>query len=235
VSACDPNGGLLCSAPCLASLSEEDRQRLGRSARYRRIATGEYVYRQGDGARYVYFIRRGRVKVAQRSVDGKEVILGIYGPNDMLGCCGILGNVVFPCYAQAVEPTAIDFVPRDDFFALLCQKSSVAATLLQHMIARLRIAHRKMRSLAVEPAQRRVLAVLLEVGQKLGRVQGGQVYVPARFTRQQLAQMAGVTLETASRVITKLKRAGIIRTSRRELVVTQPTTAAQIAHEDKLI
>ena len=202
----------------LSSLSETDLERLRPHVRHRTVEKKEYVYYQGQGTEYLYFIRNGRVKVSQMS-NGKEVILGFHGRGDLLGCCGLVGDVCYPCYAEAVERTDAVFIPREAFHRLLSQVPCVAAELLGQMVSRLREAHCKIKSLALEPVEERVVAVLLELGEKFGSKENGKVVLPSHVTRQQISEMAGTTIETTSRTISKLRRLGLVECCKRSTIL----------------
>jgi CRP-like cAMP-binding protein len=197
------------TVPSLALLSEEEMEQLRPYLRHRTLVKGENVYRQGQGTDYLYFIRQGRIKVSQ-TANGRNVIVGFYGPSELLGCCGLVGDVCYPCYAQAIESATLVFISREAFERLLSGVPAVAAKLLSQMVSRLREAHCKMKSLALEPVEERVIAVLLELGEKFGNDQDGKVTLPAHITREQISEMAGTTIETTSRVISKLRQAGLV-------------------------
>ena len=202
----------------LASLSETELEQLRPHLCQRTVEKGEYVYHQGQGTEYLYFIRQGRVKVSQ-TANGKEMILGFYGPSELLGCCGLTGDVCYPCYAEAIQRTEVVFVPREAFQRLLSQVPSVAAELLGQMVSRLREAHCKIKSLALEPVEERVVAVLLELGEKFGSKENGKVVLPSHVTRQQISEMAGTTIETTSRTISKLRRLGLVECCKRSTIL----------------
>ncbi len=195
--------------PSLASLCEDEMERLRPYLRQRTLEKGENVYHQGQGTDYLYFIRQGRIKVSQ-TANGRNVIVGFYGTSELLGCCGLVGDVCYPCCAQAIEKATVVFISREEFDRLLSNVPTVAAKLLSQMVRRLREAHCKMKSLALEPVEERVIAVLLELGEKFGDEQDGKVTLPAHITREQISEMAGTTIETTSRVITKLRQAGLV-------------------------
>jgi|GEM_PF-3567466 len=195
--------------PALASLTDDELDRLRPHLRYRTLEKGEHVYQQGQGTEFLYFIRQGRIKVSQ-TANGKNVIVGFYGPSELLGCCGLVGDTCYPCCAQAIETAMLVFVSREVFHRLLSSVPTVAATLLSQMVSRLREAHCKMKSLALEPVEERVIGVLLELGEKIGERRDGKVTLPAKVTREQISEMAGTTIETTSRVIGKLRQAGLV-------------------------
>lgn len=197
------------TVPSLATLSDDEMDNLRPYLRHRTLAKGELVYHQGQGTDYLYFIRDGRIKVSQ-TANGRNVIVGFYGASELLGCCGLVGDVCYPCCAQAIEKSAVVFISREAFERLLSGVPAVAAKLLSQMVRRLREAHCKMKSLALEPVEERVIAVLLELGEKFGNEQDGKTTLPGHITREQISEMAGTTVETTSRVITKLRQAGLV-------------------------
>jgi len=197
------------TVPSLSLLSKAEMERLRPYVRHRTVEKGEHVYNQGQGTDYLYFIRKGRVKVTQ-TANGKNVIVGFYGKSELLGCCGLVGDVCYPCCGQAMERTDLVFISREAFQDLLSSVPAVAVELMSQMVSRLREAHCKMKSLALEPAQERVITVLLELGEKFGDSQNGKVALPSHVTREQISEMAGTTIETTSRVISKLRQSGLV-------------------------
>ncbi len=206
------------TVPSLSLLSDGEMERLRPHLRHRTIERREHVYHQGQGTDYLYFIRQGRVKVSQ-TANGKKVIVGFYGSSELLGCCGLVGDVCYPCCAEAIERTDLVFISRKAFHSILSNVPSVAAELLSQMVRRLRDAHGKMKSLALEPVEERVIAVLLELGEKFGVMQNGKVALPSDVTREQISEMAGTTIETTSRVISKLRKAGLVECPNRSTIL----------------
>jgi CRP-like cAMP-binding protein len=207
--------------PLLAGVADADFAALRPHIQSRQYQKGDFVYLQGQPADFLFFVCRGRVKVTQTSADGKQVILGFHGPNELVGCCGILGDVTFPCCARATEASDLIRVGRQGFLDLL-SRVPPAAAVLQSFVRRLREAHQRMRQLALEPVEQRIVAVLLDVGEKFGHRKNGVLCLPSKLTRQQIAELAGATLETASRVLSKLRRAGLVRCSRRDIILVDP-------------
>jgi CRP/FNR family transcriptional regulator len=75
---------------------------------------------------------------------------------------------------------------------------------------RLRVAHESIKSLAVEPVEPRLAATLLRLADREGRPSGMGVELPFHLTRQSLADMAGTTVETTIRVVSRWIRQGLV-------------------------
>ncbi|MCS6862919.1 MAG: Crp/Fnr family transcriptional regulator [Abditibacteriales bacterium] len=211
------------ASPLLAVLSEETLKQYCAVFHVRQLQAGEYLYFDGDAANTLTFIRTGRIKVTQVSSEGGEMIIGFFGEGDFVGCCCLLDTAKLPCSAQAVEPTEVICIAREDFLRMMNEHPALAVRTAQEITRRLRLAHTKMKNLALDPVEKRVVAALLELSERFGAdAKGGARVIPSRVTRLELAQMAGTTLESASRTMSKLKRAGLVRSSRNRTVLLSP-------------
>jgi CRP-like cAMP-binding protein len=194
----------------------------------RHYAADEWIYREGECARFFYLIRRGKVKIIRASVRGNEMIVGFYGHGDFIGCCCILADMKLPCTAQAVEPTEALIVSREDFHAMMRDYPDLAVRMLQETMLRLSRADNKMKELALERVDRRLVAALLELDMQFGtEMPDGARLIRLKVSRLELAEMAGTTLETTSRIMSKLKRAGWVQSSRERIVLVAPEALKQ--------
>jgi CRP-like cAMP-binding protein len=219
---------LLRASSLFSMLPDADLKRYGPLFHSRQYDAGESLYGEGKLADSLYLIRRGRVKVTRASADGKEMIIGFFGRGDFVGCCCVLNATRFPCTAQAAEPTEALCLSREAFLGIMRQHPDLAICALQEVTQRLRGAHDRMKNLALDPVERRVVAALLELDERFGTTtQNGARLLRTRVTRLELAQMAGTTLETASRTMSKLKRAGSIRSSRDGILLLSPQALAR--------
>lgn len=200
--------------------------------RWSRYDAGEWIYREGEAARSFYLIRRGRVKVIRTSVAGDEMILGFYGQGDFIGCCCMLGDMNLPCTARAIESTEMLCITREDFVAMVRDYPDLAVRMLQATMQRLLHADNKIKDLALERVDRRIIAALLELDEQFGRdMADGARAISLKISRLELAEMAGTTLETTSRVMSKLKRVGWVQTSQERIVLLAPKTLKQYCAE----
>jgi CRP/FNR family transcriptional regulator len=210
-------------APLFSALPDSALEQCSNAARPCQYASGECLYREDESADSLYIIRQGRVKITRSSAEGKELILGFFGRGDFVGCCCMLDQARLPCTAQAVEPTTALRIARADFLKLAGTYPPLAMGALQEVTRMLRGAHHKLQDLALNPVDKRIVTTLLDLDQRFGAdsLQGARV-IRCRITRQELAQLSGTTLESASRAMSKLKRAGWIRSSRRGIVLVSP-------------
>jgi len=189
-----------------SSLTAEEMAELAGLCRVRDIGTGEYVFMEGEAPHWLYMVAEGRVKVLKHSTQGKEFIISFFGPGEMFGEVAIFQDKPYPASAQAASELKVLAISREDFHAFLHSRPETVFRIIHVLSSRLRDAQVRLRDLAAERVEQRLARVLIMLVSRLGPV------LP--FTRQEIADMVGTTPETAIRLMSKLKDAGIIVSSR---------------------
>ncbi|MEW6142407.1 MAG: Crp/Fnr family transcriptional regulator [Chloroflexota bacterium] len=197
-----------------SGLAEYELGRLARMAVERRIKSGKYVFWEGDAPDWFYVVADGRIRVVKHSPSGKDFIIAFFGPGEMFGEVAVFQDRPYPASAQAAIDTTVIGIRKTDFLDFLKKNPSTAISIINVLGARLREAQARMKDLAAERAEQRLARVILMLYNKLGDC------LP--FTRQEIASMAGTTIETAIRVLSRLKGSGIIKSSRGRMTVAQP-------------
>jgi len=197
-----------------SGLNDDELSELAQLAIERSFASGEFVFWDGDAPEWFYMVATGRVKVLKYASSGKEFIIAFFDPGEMFGEVAVFENKPYPASAQAVADTSVLGINRENFLAFLSNRPEVALRIVSILGGRLRDAQGRLRDLAGERVEQRLARTLLMLSGKLG---------PALpFTRQEIADMAGTTTETAIRVMSRLKDGGIIRSVRgRTLVIDE--------------
>ena len=131
------------------------------------------------------------------------------GPGDPFGGIGVMERRTSPAAAQATEPSVIVRIPREPVVALAERYPSIIKEMALMVGRRLRDAHDSVRSLAVDPVEARLAATLLRLARE-GRKAKQGVELPLHPTRQSLADMAGTTVETTIRVVSRWLKEGLV-------------------------
>jgi len=177
----------------------------------RSFEPGEFVFWEGDTPEWFYLVAEGRVKVVKHSSSGKEFIIAFFGPGEMFGEVAVFEDKPYPASAQAIAETKVLGIKRGDFLSFLADRPQVALRIINVLGGRLRDAQRRLKDLASERVEQRLAQTLLMLSSKLG--------LTLPFTRQEIADMAGTTTETAIRVMSRLKQGNIIRSVRGKVII----------------
>jgi CRP/FNR family transcriptional regulator len=214
-----------------AVLSEAELRDFNRIARQRLIPAGQVIAAEND----IIFanIMEGVIKLTKTLADGRQQIVGLQFPPDFLG--RIYAEKT-PYFAEAATNVELCAFPRDGFETMLKRYPGLERRLFENTLNELDSAREWMLLLGRKTAQEKVASLLLMIAKRAPDV--GCHHMPdinfARFsltlTRADLGDFLGLTLETVSRQITKLKTSGVIELiDNREIVVPNIEALEDIA------
>jgi len=206
---------ILRQSSIFSTLNDDELAELSKLTIEHSFAPDEFIFWDGDTPDWFYIIAEGKVKVLKYSSLGKEFIIAFFGSGEMFGEVAVFENKPYPASAQAIAETKVLGIKRDDFLSFLVNRHQVALKIITILSGRLRDAQGRLRDLAGERVEQRLTRTLLMLSSKLGPT------LP--FTRQEIADMAGTTTETAIRIISQLKDRGIIRSVRGRIIVLDET------------
>jgi CRP/FNR family transcriptional regulator len=133
--------------------------------------------------------------------------------------------------AEAVTETQLAYLPRERIAAFVHSHPETAVRFLGALSRELALARRKVRELALKRADSRLAGVLLDMSDD--RERSARDTLELRLTRRELAEMIGVSTETAIRLLAKLRRKGVISVSGRDIRITDRERLARLAQLDE--
>jgi CRP-like cAMP-binding protein len=217
--------------PVLSSLSQGDWEKVKELFVVKRFGKDEYIFFEGDPSSWLGVILEGRVKMIKHSEAGKDVVLDVISPGEMLGEVAVFNGEPHPATAQAMEPTVLASIYRDDYLRLLKQYPALALRVIAELGRRLREAQETIKSMAVERVERRIARILLKLAATTGSSSEEGITIELPLTRQDIAEMAGTTVETAIRTMSKFRKKGLVRTKRGQVIILEPHQLVRIAEE----
>lgn len=201
-----------------ADLDDKEIGLLNGIGRRRKLTAGEQLLWEGDEAVLVANVIEGVLKLSTQTADGKEQILGLVYPSDFLG--RPFGETT-PYGVEALTDAHICVFERKDFDRFTREHPRLEHKLLERTLSELDRTRRWMLLLGRMNAEQKVASFLLEMADRLGlRGVDGATTLILPLSRQQIADVLGLTIETVSRQLTKLRGEGLIELpSRREIVL----------------
>jgi CRP/FNR family transcriptional regulator len=194
-----------------ASIPPDDLDDLLDQAEEKRYRAGEYIFWEGGPPERFYLLTGGRVKVIKHGSQGRETVVAFFGPGDVFGEVAVLEDKPYPASSVAVEDSSTLSISRQAFGDLISRHPAAATAMVGILSARLREAQSRLHDLAGERVEQRLARTLERLSSKLG--------LELPFTRQDLADMSGTTLETTVRVLGRLKDDGIISSTRGLVII----------------
>lgn len=214
----------------LKAASDEEVQLIARMGIQRSIEEGAFFFMQGDPAEYLYIMLTGRAKLCQIAPDGQQVNLRTLNPKQLFGAVGAVDpQATYPACAQALEDSSAIAICSAEFRKLLEEHQHLSFGLMKLMTGYISEMQNRYREMATEKVEQRIARVLLRLAGQTGkRVEEG-VLIELSFSRQDLAEMAGTTLFTVSRVLSAWEKQKLIATGRERVMLTNPHAVMRLA------
>ena len=167
----------------------------------------------------MFIILDGRVKISRISEEGREVILSILSEGDFFGEMSILDGQTRSANVVTLQDSEILVIHRQDFLRMLHDYPQIAINLLKELAHRLRRSDSQIKSLSLQNATGKVASTLLRIADDSGKIYMGQVEIPRLPPQQDLANMAGTSRETISRVLKALEKKGYLKKKGSRLII----------------
>lgn len=213
---------LLTGLPPFRMLERADIRDILDQATSRRHDAGTAVFHEGAPADRFFLLLDGYLRVVKTTPAGEQIIALHIAPGQLFGIAPALLRDTYPATAMtASESLTLSWPVRlwdgfvDRYPGFSTEVSRTLGTRLGEMQARIA-------ELATQAVEQRVAAALLRmIGQSGRKVEDG-IEIAFPVTRQNVADMAGTTLHTVSRLMSAWERDGLVRSGRRHIVVTAP-------------
>lgn len=177
------------------------------------------LFDQGDPTRLVYLIKRGKVRLARITPDGKEVTIAILGPGDLFGEETLFEEGARTTVATVIEDALVCTAKAEDLFGLLARDPRLALNVAKILNERLLDASATMEDLAYARIPDRLMHLFSRLAAEHGTETADGIRLDVRLTHADIASLIGSTRETVSLEMSNLQKAGRIRMAGRSIVV----------------
>ncbi len=201
---------ILHQVPLFASLTIEQVTAMADRFRVETFEQDAMIFLEGDPADRLWVVAAGQVKIVKHTSDGQENLLEVIMPGEVFGGAGLL-LALQPATAVAMSPTTALSLERGLYLQLIRQYPDIALRIIYLLGERLEAAM-KMRALAVERVDVRLANILLKLCDKVGQATSEGLRINLPLSRQDLADMAGTTIETTIRVMSRFRKEGLVYT-----------------------
>jgi CRP/FNR family transcriptional regulator, cyclic AMP receptor protein len=175
------------------------------------LVKGEVLFARGDPGDSCFLVRRGVVKVSIGSARGEQRILALHGRGALVGELSMIDGLPRAVTAQAMSECHLAAITRTSFMACLGRHPEIGASVISILAGRLRRAGEESAWAGLLPARARVARALLRVAEVMGQEVGvGRIAIDRIITHADIAAMAGVSREEASRAVGAWKRTGAV-------------------------
>ncbi len=194
-------------------LTAPQRQKLAALSHEHRYAKGETIFHEGRPSDSVWLTLEGRVHLLHHQAEGRVQANCVMTPGETFCCLPALDRGTYPATAVAATKARVLQIPNSFFHELMGSSSTLLQETLCVFSGRLRQVEAR-GCLVHDPVERRVAQALLTLRKKFGET------IP--LTRQEISELAGTTVETVIRTMSRFQEEGWVRSSRGKIQLIRP-------------
>lgn len=177
------------------------------AARSRRAQSGTQIFNQGDESVRAHAVLEGSVRISQSGSDGAQVVVRFIGPGELFGAVALFTDRRYPADATALEETVEVSWSEAELLDLMTSHPQIAINAIRIIGHRLQEMQNRTRELATQRAEQRIAHALMRLARQSGGGAPTGTAIPFPLRRKDVADVAGTTLHTASRILTGWERA----------------------------
>jgi len=220
---------LLERIPLFAKLGAGELDDLVKIARVRFVRPKQEVFHEGDPGQQVYVVIRGQLRVVTASGDGRDMVLAILGPEEVIGEVALLDGRERTATVIAAADCELLAIDRLDLIPFLEAHPKVAVKLLEAVASRLRRLDQHMTDTVFLSVPARLAKRIVQLGQEHGKPAGSGIAIDLKLSQQELANMVGTTRETVNKQIRAWEKDGVLAMAEGRIRVLRPRELEAIA------
>lgn len=212
---------LLVSVPLFTGVSEPELKELSKIVKEKIFPKGSVVFFENEPGQTFYIIESGFIKISLLSEGGKAKTLSILKKNDYFGEMAVLNGKYRSATAEALVDSRVLLIYRKEFTEFIKKSPHLALNIIHTLSDRLREANRQIENLVFKDSQGKLVSTLLKLVEQFGEKKESTTVVNLSLTHQEISEMAGISRETVTRLISKLEKDGILKYGKRKLQILQ--------------
>lgn len=212
-------------------LAKEDLDKLDSIKSCREYKKGEALFHEGSYPKGLFCVQSGKIKITQCGVDGKEQIVHLIHDGNVMGHRAIFGNDTYSGSASALEDSRVCFLPKTPLYNIAANNSRLILNIAHLLSDELKEAEQKITATAQQPVRYRLAQALLFLKKNYG-LETDNATINIIVKREELANLAGTTRETATRILYELRDQHIIELKGKKIKILSEALLIKKAHAD---
>ena len=224
---------LVASLPVFSGLKPSEQDELlgeARSIRYRKATV---VFEQGAEADRFFLLLHGHLRVEKTTAQGQQNIVRYVSAGELFGVAPAINLTHYPATAVAAVDSIALAWPSSSWPRLVGRFPSLASNALQIIGSRLQDTQARGIEMSHEQVEQRIAHTLLRLAKQAGKKTEDGIEIEFPVSRQDLAEMTGTTLHTASRILSSWEQQGLVGGGRQRIVVRDCKRLGEIAESSK--
>ena len=180
-----------------------------------KFAPGDVIYEEGQNSNNIYLISKGLVKCHKLDEQGKDLTTALHKEDDLFGYTSFTQNVAYQETAAAIQETTVVAISKNELKSVLNSNHKVTLELIQLLTDDITGVKDQLLQMAYSSVKKRTAITIIKFAEKLNRKPNESI----RISRNDLASVAGIALESLIRTLSTFKDMGIIEIEGRDIKI----------------
>ena len=185
----------------------------------RQYPKGSMIILEEEYGDVVFIVKTGTIKITRVNDEGKEVILSLMGPYDIVGELAIIDGEARSANVLAQESCELYAIKSEDFLEILRNNFEISLALMEELAARIRKSDQHIEVLSLSDAEHRIGISILNLAEEMGIIRQGMVTIANLPFQQDIANMSGTSRETVSRILKLFEDKNMLSKSGHKLII----------------
>ena len=200
----------LMTVPIFAEIDQDSLIEVSKITTERSYPKGSMIILEEEYGDKLFIVQSGTVKITRVNDEGKEVILALLGSSEIFGEMAILDGESRSANVLAQEACSLLVISREDFINILKKNFKVSFALMSELAKKIRKSDLQIEALSLSDAEHRIGVSILNLAEDMGVIRNGKVTIRNLPFQQDIANMAGTSRETVSRVMKSFEDRNLI-------------------------
>lgn len=190
------------------------------------IKKGQSLFEEGENLNGIYCIKDGVCKLSKLSSNGKDQIIKLVKPGELLGQRSMISEESANLSAVALEDMEVCFVPKAEILQFFTQNNDFSMDVMRTICGDLKEADDHMVNMAQKTVKQRLAETLLYLEDTFGSNEDGTIRL--LLSREELAGMIGTATESCIRLLSEFNKKGYIDIVGKKILLKDKTTLKKI-------
>ena len=182
------------------------------------VKKGETIFDEGDSLNGIYCIKDGVCKLSKLSDNGKDQIVKLVKPGELLGQRSMISDEPANLSAVALEDMEVCFIPRSEVMQFFTQNNQFSMNVMRTICDDLKGADDHMVNMAQKTVRQRLVETLIYLEETFGKNEDGSLHI--QLSREELAGMIGTATESCIRLLSELNKSNLIELNGKKIFIT---------------
>lgn len=201
----------------LKALNKDELLRMAECKTSYTIKKGEPIFEEGEITNGIYCIKDGVCKLSKLSDNGKDQIVKLVKPGELLGQRSMISDEPANLSAVALEDMEVCFIPRTEVMQFFTQNNQFSMNVMKTICDDLKGADDHMVNMAQKTVRQRLVETLIYLEETFGKNEDGSLHI--QLSREELAGMIGTATESCIRLLSELKKSELIELNGKKIFI----------------